>query len=209
MESKIRKSVGFTLIELLIVVAIIAILAAIAVPNFLEAQTRAKVSRVKSDMRTMATAIEAYTVDNNRGPIGADEAIRVGGLGANQQTKRQVSQSFLTTPIAYLTTLLTDPFAITGRFDSAGNTFTYSLYEYQYNDQKGTGYTESWGKGFTWWNWSSGPSKQPASHWPPQQTAYPGAGGVQPYYVYDSTNGTISYGYITRTNKGEYTGDNG
>ena len=61
---------GFTLIELLIVVAIIAILAAIAVPNFLEAQTRSKVSRVKSDMRTIATGLESYQVDYNRYPLG-------------------------------------------------------------------------------------------------------------------------------------------
>ncbi len=53
------------MIELLIVVAIIAILAAIAVPNFLEAQVRAKVSRAQADMRSIATAIESYRVDNN------------------------------------------------------------------------------------------------------------------------------------------------
>lgn len=56
---------AFTLIELLIVVAIIAILAAIAVPNFLEAQTRAKVTRAKADMRSMATAAETYNIDFN------------------------------------------------------------------------------------------------------------------------------------------------
>jgi type II secretion system protein G len=60
---------AFTLIELLIVVAIIAILAAIAVPNFLEAQVRAKVSRAQNDMRTLATAIESYQVDNNAYPM--------------------------------------------------------------------------------------------------------------------------------------------
>ena len=68
-----KKLRGFTLIELLIVVAIIAILAAIAVPNFLEAQTRSKVSRVRSDQRSMATAIETYYVDNNEYPAMAIE----------------------------------------------------------------------------------------------------------------------------------------
>ena len=54
---------GFTLIELLIVVAIIGILAAIAVPNFLNAQIRAKVSKVQADFRSLATAIESYRLE--------------------------------------------------------------------------------------------------------------------------------------------------
>jgi prepilin-type N-terminal cleavage/methylation domain-containing protein len=69
-----KKIKGFTLIELLIVVAIIAILAAIAVPNFLEAQVRSKVSRAHSDMRSLATAIESYMVDNNGFPVATANA---------------------------------------------------------------------------------------------------------------------------------------
>ena len=58
---------AFTLIELLIVVAIIGILAAIAVPNFLNAQVRAKVARSYADMKTIGTAIESSRLDRDVG----------------------------------------------------------------------------------------------------------------------------------------------
>ena len=56
---------GFTLIELLIVVAIIGIIAAIAIPNLLNAIQRGKQKRTMGDMRTAATACETYSIDNN------------------------------------------------------------------------------------------------------------------------------------------------
>lgn len=59
---------AFTLVELLVVVAIIAIVAAVAPPNFLEAQTRANGSRIEADMRSAATALEAYRVDHDACP---------------------------------------------------------------------------------------------------------------------------------------------
>ncbi len=63
-----KRNSGFTLIELLIVVAIIGILAAIAVPNFLNAQTRARVARVMGDHKALGTALEMYSLDNNNFP---------------------------------------------------------------------------------------------------------------------------------------------
>ena len=69
-----RKDKGFTLIELLIVVAIIGIIAAIAIPNLLNAIDRGKQKRTMADMRTIGTAIESYAVDNNFYPQGLVDA---------------------------------------------------------------------------------------------------------------------------------------
>ena len=69
-----KNSQGFTLIELLIVVAIIGIIAAIAIPNLLNAIDRGKQKRTMADMRSVGTAIEAYAVDTNKYPIATDTA---------------------------------------------------------------------------------------------------------------------------------------
>jgi type II secretion system protein G len=64
-EERMKRQKGFTLIELLIVVAIIGIIAAIAIPNLLNAINRGRQKRTMADIRSIATAIEAYSVDFN------------------------------------------------------------------------------------------------------------------------------------------------
>ena len=131
--SWIMRAKGFTLIELLIVVAIIAILAAIAVPNFLEAQTRSKVSRVMSDMRSLATAIEAYRTDYNayhppdqypRPDVNFLDYKQTygawwlyiewtGNSGPGGGPNPQGNGVWLTSPVAHITTIPIDPFTTT------------------------------------------------------------------------------------------------
>lgn len=161
---------AFTLIELLIVVAIIAILAAIAVPNFLEAQTRAKITRATGDMRAYATALELYRVDNRKFPQ------RLNSMGLSE----------LTTPIAYVSTLLKDPFA--GAQFQGDYYYIPRLVDDKVENDYFTFYYDS--HAINWVLISIGPNKKP--------DGYRLNGGAPGTGVYDATNGTVSPGDIFR-----------
>ncbi len=77
-----RDKRGFTLIELLIVVAIIGIIVAIAIPNLLNAIQRAKQKRTMADIRSIGTALEAYAVDFNKYPAAAGSYAWPSGISA-------------------------------------------------------------------------------------------------------------------------------
>ncbi len=190
------KRSGFTLIELLIVVAIIAILAAIAVPNFLEAQVRSKVSRVKSDLRTVATAVESYTVDNNRVPRMVYTSRYAEDLidfpaGQYPGGVYGIIWKGLSTPIAYITQVgYIDPFKTT---DSASR---YDERVYTYQDLSAY---EEWFPTSTFWpeallfygKWRLG------SVGPDKEFSHGFTNSAQ--LAYDPTNGTVSQGNIWRS----------
>jgi prepilin-type N-terminal cleavage/methylation domain-containing protein len=61
-----KKRGGFTLVEIMIVVAIIALLAAIAVPGFLRARKRSQATRILNDLRMIDSAVDQYAIETNR-----------------------------------------------------------------------------------------------------------------------------------------------
>lgn len=118
---------GFTLIELLIVVAIIGILAAIAVPNFINAQIRAKLARVQADIDAIETALGQYRLENNKYPPSHN-----GSSYIDPHIKRFV---YLTTPVAYMSSVPMDVFAKelapdTGGYNSIGGKYVGDPYRY-------------------------------------------------------------------------------
>jgi len=210
-----RMKKGFTLIELLIVVAIIAILAAIAVPNFLEAQVRSKVSRTKADMRSIATALESYYIDYNSYPY---DGYYVSSPGYPTSPVNEYNYWYLpktiSTPTAYLTTcIFVDPF----RQHIAPTTQAWQL-----NNLRYTNVVSTWG---TKWSFFTGRTTD-SPYLDDMQAEFGGwrltAAGpdriygpngwygisTQPPYnypvtslplPYDPTNGTVSNGDIIRS----------
>jgi type II secretion system protein G len=195
-----KTSAGFTLIELLIVVAIIAILAAIAVPNFLEAQTRSKVSRAKADIRTIAIALESYRIDALKYPNMKSSVYLLDRLTA------------VTSPIAYMSTIPIDVFNPGKDWVSIPNPVTNKLqnvYTYGENDSGWydlSVYADQLGRpsaNLKWCVFSYGPV-QNALDFPVQPPAcfhldYKGnqARGYTDD-VYDPTNGTVSNGIVVQ-----------
>lgn len=134
-----RSKGGFTLIELLIVVAIIAILAAIAVPNFLAAQTRSKYSRVLAEFRTMRTAVESYAVDWNKvprmswGKYAPGVNTSPGDLYNGEEIYGTLGP-WITTPVAYITRFdFLDPFQKSKEGTVAMDGILYTYQDYNTN----------------------------------------------------------------------------
>ena len=71
---------GFTLIELMIVMAIIAILAAIAIPSYINAVKHAREASLREDLFVMRQAIDSYTVDKEKAPQSLDDLVQSGYL---------------------------------------------------------------------------------------------------------------------------------
>ena len=189
MKYQQRSSNGFTLIELLIVVAIIGILAAIAIPNFLAAQTRAKVSKVQAELRIIAMGLEEYHVDNSEYPLTAETPAlyptspfnRIGG-GYYAYAGR------LSTPIAYISSAPVDLFM--NHRPKPDNSIGWEYYEYWSEPSCGfdmIDITRGGNNSIKYVLWS----------WGPDQDA-DGFYAQDPRSVYDPTNGTISDGNIYR-----------
>ncbi len=185
-----------------IVVATIAILAAIAVSNFLEAQTRAKVSRVHADMRSLATGIESYAVNYNRAPMGEGQIKyldRQGHINVPSGDRLEYAYSTFTTPVSYTTSIPGDPFTFRATLREKLKLYNYEA-PFKRFDGKWANrrFVIAYAMGYNWALASVGPSAGRVGF----NNGLALAAENNPNYMYDATNGTTSFGHIVGANKG-------
>lgn len=194
---------GFTLIELLLVVAIIAILAAVAIPNFLAAQIRAKVARTKAEMQTIATALESYYNDNNAYPRWAELTLVPPPPGYSSPPVSWRLRP-LTTPIAYISSIPgPDPFQPQKDVDIIHDARVYDTYDYL--DAESSAEVKGETKndigqalyGRMWRLAGCGPDRT-QSYGRSDYTGSPPNITWTSYGFYDPTNGLVSNGDIVR-----------
>ena len=199
---------GFTLIELLIVVAIIAILVAIAIPNFLEAQVRAKISRSKADLRTIGMALEEYAVDFDTYPQSNIYAV---ALTPEHHPGLPPTLERLSTPIAYMKdSAVHDPFEVMIRYSGLNWENETPITEdeivaarvYHYTARNEDGMSQHGDSEFPrWWILEGvGPDRHHHNLSGHINYIANDAAGYDSclHAVYDSTNGTVSRGSIWR-----------
>lgn len=192
---------GLTLVELLVVVGLIALLALIALPNLLDAATRTRVSRVKTDLRTLSTAIETYGIDRTGYPDAAPAPLKVGLPYSASCLGR------LSTPVAYLANShLPDPFSpewpivyANMRAETEGSPSVFDLLVPQMS-----AYDREIVVGHRYALASVGPDGtfQPQPRGEPLDIN-PRTLETKVSPLYDPTNGTVSNGDITRTGLGQ------
>jgi general secretion pathway protein G len=185
------KRTGLALVELLIVFALLALMAAVAVPGFVDSQARSRTARARADMRSMAVAVEAYKVDFGWFPFSANDAwwlVQSGSPWGTFVYTTNLALRCATTPVAYLNAVPLDYFGNQSGFPFGSYLYVTEQREYGAGKTVNFNWCPASGYGFGSvalngaWDYAYGP----------------GLESTVINSIYDPSNGMVSRGDIIR-----------